>query len=269
MLKVILSPALSHIRANSLVKCIKPPPLSFERLVHTTATTYFKDYYEILAVPRNASQQDIKTAYYEKAKVHHPDTNKSSTGSLRFQEISEAYEILGDINKRRAYDSTTGIRGTHFNRTNNEPDPVYRARPAQNISMSHIHQVYRALNKEEKEEPVFRIFEDHTYPGTDFNRFEYTRHWNSESKQWVYQKRTRYDRAHYEKKSADSIRIVRTCISIVMFGALFYVVSYRFLLRNLSRPKSKNTSDMSTGLYVINTDGSFEVHRGSINSNTR
>jgi DnaJ homolog subfamily A member 3 len=61
-----------------------------------------KDYYKILGVPKNATQKDVKKAYYELAKKYHPDVNKDAT--KQFQEVSEAYEVLGDESKRQQYD---------------------------------------------------------------------------------------------------------------------------------------------------------------------
>ncbi|KAI1292898.1 Mitochonrial uncharacterized protein [Halotydeus destructor] len=64
------------------------------------------DFYETLGVARNASQKDIKKAYYQLAKKYHPDTNKNdSDAQKKFQAVSEAYEILSDEGKRREYDS--------------------------------------------------------------------------------------------------------------------------------------------------------------------
>ena len=63
------------------------------------------DYYEVLGVARNASAKDIKKAYYQLAKKHHPDTNKDPEAHKKFQQVSEAYEVLSDESKRREYDS--------------------------------------------------------------------------------------------------------------------------------------------------------------------
>src|SRR4029079_10602683 len=65
----------------------------------------FKDYYSSLGVAKTASQKEIKAAYRKLARKHHPDVNqgdKSSEG--RFKEINEAYEVLGDPDKRKKYD---------------------------------------------------------------------------------------------------------------------------------------------------------------------
>ena len=64
-----------------------------------------KDYYEILGVDRNASQQEIKKAYRKLAMKYHPDRNKSKEAEQRFKEINEAFSVLGNPEKRRQYDS--------------------------------------------------------------------------------------------------------------------------------------------------------------------
>ena len=77
-----------------------------------------KDYYEILGVDRDASQKDIKKAYRKLAKKYHPDMNKDDPEtSDKFKEISEAYEILSDPDKRERYDryGHSGINDNDFN----------------------------------------------------------------------------------------------------------------------------------------------------------
>lgn len=64
----------------------------------------FKDYYEILGVPRASSSDDIKKTYRKLARKYHPDLNKSPGAEARFKEIGEAYEVLSDPEKRRRYD---------------------------------------------------------------------------------------------------------------------------------------------------------------------
>lgn len=65
----------------------------------------FIDYYKVLGVEKNASQDEIKKAYRKLAKKYHPDLNKDNPQAKeRFQEINEANEVLGDAEKRRRYD---------------------------------------------------------------------------------------------------------------------------------------------------------------------
>ena len=77
-----------------------------------------KDYYQILGVPRNASDDEIKKAYRKLAMQYHPDRNlgKEKWANEKFKEINEAFCVLGDPEKRKQYDQlgTTGNVGDIF-----------------------------------------------------------------------------------------------------------------------------------------------------------
>ena len=64
----------------------------------------FKDYYEALGVPRDASHADIKKAYRKLAHKYHPDVSKDPEGEEKFKDVAEAYATLKDSDKRAAYD---------------------------------------------------------------------------------------------------------------------------------------------------------------------
>ena len=66
-----------------------------------------RDYYEVLGVPKNASDEEIKKAYRKHAMKHHPDRNQGDASKVaeeKFKESKEAYEMLSDAQKRAAYD---------------------------------------------------------------------------------------------------------------------------------------------------------------------
>jgi len=63
-----------------------------------------RDYYEVLGVGRQSTQEEIKKAYRRLAREYHPDVNKNADAETRFKEINEAYEVLSDEQKRAAYD---------------------------------------------------------------------------------------------------------------------------------------------------------------------
>ena len=74
--------------------------------------TLRKDHYQTLGVKKDASQDEVKKAYRKLARKYHPDANPDdSSAEGRFKAISEAYDVLGDPEKRKAYDRGTGPFG--------------------------------------------------------------------------------------------------------------------------------------------------------------
>jgi len=78
-----------------------------------------RDFYQILGVPRSASQDEIQRAYRKLAREHHPDVNKDPTAEGRFKDISEAYSVLSDPQTRRRYDAF----GPDFRQVPEDVDP--------------------------------------------------------------------------------------------------------------------------------------------------
>ena len=73
-----------------------------------------RDYYEVLGLAKGASDDEIKKAYRKLSKKYHPDINKEADAEEKFKEVSEAYEVLSDPQKKAAYDQY-GHAGTDPN----------------------------------------------------------------------------------------------------------------------------------------------------------
>src|SRR5215469_1749683 len=82
-----------------------------------------RDFYEVLGVPRTASQQEIQRAYRKLARKHHPDVSKAPDSENTFKQVSEAYDVLSDPDTRKRYDAF----GPDFRRVADDVDPeAYR-----------------------------------------------------------------------------------------------------------------------------------------------
>jgi DnaJ-class molecular chaperone len=88
----------------------------------------FKDYYKTLGVPKTASTKEVKSAYRKLAREWHPDVNptRKKQAEEKFKEISEAYEVLGDAEKRKTYDT---LGPDWQQRVRNAPSGSYRPGP--------------------------------------------------------------------------------------------------------------------------------------------
>jgi curved DNA-binding protein len=104
----------------------------------------YRDYYKSLGVPRTATQAEIKKAFRKLARKHHPDLNKENAAAeARFKEVNEANEVLGDPEKRKAYDEL-GANWEAYQRAGARPgggggDPFagFRTSGGQNIRFTY------------------------------------------------------------------------------------------------------------------------------------
>lgn len=82
----------------------------------------YRDYYQILGVDKNATEKEIKSAYRKLARKYHPDVNQNDAqAETRFKEINEAYEVLGDPDKRKKYDQL-GANWHRFRQAGGRPE---------------------------------------------------------------------------------------------------------------------------------------------------
>ncbi|KAL5635944.1 hypothetical protein ACGC1H_004669 [Rhizoctonia solani] len=93
-------------RTEKPVASARPSDVNTRRVFHSSrlVSAAQKDPYQVLGVKKDSTAADIKKAYFALARKYHPDTNKDSSAKDKFLDIQNAYEILGDTEKRAAYD---------------------------------------------------------------------------------------------------------------------------------------------------------------------
>jgi curved DNA-binding protein len=102
----------------------------------------YKDYYKILGVDKSAEEKQIKSAYRKLARKYHPDVNPNDPhAEARFKEINEAYEVLGDREKRAKYDQL-GSEWQRWQRTGGQPGDFDWARWAAGPGGERVHVRY-------------------------------------------------------------------------------------------------------------------------------
>jgi len=99
--------------------------LDFSKFRFHKDIDHTKDYYRILNISKSATESEIKLAYRKLAKQYHPDVNKSPEAVDKFKEITSAYEVLSDKDKKSIYDSGHGPSSSGFN-TNANPFNGFR-----------------------------------------------------------------------------------------------------------------------------------------------
>ncbi|CAI5445879.1 unnamed protein product [Caenorhabditis angaria] len=94
----------TSVARGALVQ-IGNPTTSKKTQFHSSSVLNKEDYYKTLGVEKKADAKTIKKAYFQLAKKYHPDVNKTKEAQSKFQEISEAYDVLSDATKRQEYDT--------------------------------------------------------------------------------------------------------------------------------------------------------------------
>ncbi|XP_011166943.1 dnaJ homolog subfamily C member 30, mitochondrial [Solenopsis invicta] len=94
----------TFVRSSVKFNMLHSAKLPLVRLYSTRQGTKTKNHYDTLKITPHATQNEVKSAYYKLTLQYHPDKNKSDYAKQKFQDISEAYEVLSNHEQRRIYD---------------------------------------------------------------------------------------------------------------------------------------------------------------------
>jgi len=100
----------------------------------------YKDYYKILGISRDADAIEIKKAYRKLARKYHPDVSKEADAESKFKDVNEAYETLGDAEKRKKYDALGS--GWRDGQSFKQPPPGWTGRGATSDSLRDIFEMF-------------------------------------------------------------------------------------------------------------------------------
>ncbi|XP_026314276.1 dnaJ homolog subfamily C member 30-like [Hyposmocoma kahamanoa] len=89
----------------------------------STTSQHCASHYDVLGLTPKATQNDIKSAYYKLSKVYHPDKSDNETSAKNFRAITEAYEVLGNVNLKKMYDRGLLVGRENTTRMEYKPDP--------------------------------------------------------------------------------------------------------------------------------------------------
>ncbi|KAG8257277.1 hypothetical protein J6590_053085 [Homalodisca vitripennis] len=181
----------------NLQRCYSTVNLKFVRFITSTISDYrSKSHYECLKITPQATQNDVKRAYYELSKQFHPDINKySQDASEKFISISEAYNVLGNSNKRKLYDRELFLIG-------NECAIIQNATPEENDCNP-----YRTVS------PTIKTNEKKLHSHVD----EWTRIHYSQTFQEAYNTRTGFSIRSREQMQEDDRRMLHVVVLIFVF----------------------------------------------------
>lgn len=126
---------LIHItpRLHGVVRSLSTPSRYF------ASSSSSSNHYDVLGITPNATQNDIKSAYYKLSKVYHPDKSSDETSAKKFRAITEAYEVLGNVKLKKMYDK--GLLGA---RLKSKVTSTYEPEP-------------------EPTDPTLKFYKSHTY----------------------------------------------------------------------------------------------------------
>ncbi|XP_052767550.1 dnaJ homolog subfamily C member 30, mitochondrial-like isoform X1 [Mya arenaria] len=170
----------------------------------------FQSHYTVLGISQNATQKQIREAYIELSKKHHPDQNKGvNSSSEKFQKINEAYSVLSKDISRRDYDRTLlGNRPGTFQTRTHQAQATYSSTPRK---------TYRAQYQQNDSE---------------FHNYHYHREWTKDYEAYQRQREEglRADKAEYESLKSEMLHMDSATSRMYWITFIVFIMASLFLL---------------------------------------
>ena len=111
-----------HIEEKHVEENVKNKNIFYNRY------TNMDDYYKILGIQKQANEKEIKKAYRKQSLIWHPDKNRSNEAKGKFQELSEAYAVLSNLEKRKIYDKfgRAGLENNGMSSRGTNPNHIFK-----------------------------------------------------------------------------------------------------------------------------------------------
>lgn len=217
----IVTNQLKTIIHNNNVRCI------------TTTVSVLRSYYDILGIHKNCTQAQVKEAYFKLSKIYHPDLNDSVEAVEKFRDITDAYDVLKNVQLRKLYDKgQLHAAGQQYAASNHEDYTAWNPKD----SRGHF---YQQQQRQKKREPPRGRTEHYDYD--EWERAHYGDMFRRKQRA-----KQRWENAPFERSAEKSRRddMNRMMYVMITFMGLFYMLNVYLNIDRYDKPRPvKNSSN--------------------------
>ncbi|XP_058062942.1 dnaJ homolog subfamily C member 30, mitochondrial [Anopheles bellator] len=200
------------------------------------AVVLLRNHYDSLGVTPNATQNDIKQAYYSQSKLYHPDKNKGSDiAAQKFREITAAYEVLGNYRLRKLYDK--GILHTAGHEYANATQPA--AEPVEDDAQTRFYK--KRMERSQAPSATGRT------PIYDFDEWS-RNHYGSRFEQKMKAEERFRKKAEREEIFKTRLQHEYIIFPLIVFSVLYFIIMMQESSYDTPKPVTKDEPDIENGV---------------------